>query len=77
MSPFYLAQLRHLYTMMLAGEVTDTAEAARGLLGPAIADEERAQAPRCCMTSCRSCGSTIHNHYDNEPPECVGCGGTP
>ena len=42
MSPFYLGQLRHLYTMMLAGEVTDTADAARGLLGPAIADEERA-----------------------------------
>lgn len=31
-----LAQLRHLYAQMLAGEVIDTAEAARGLLGPAI-----------------------------------------
>jgi hypothetical protein len=34
---FALGQLRHLYSLMLAGNVTDTAEAARGLLGPAIA----------------------------------------
>ncbi len=31
-----LAQLRHLYAQMLSGDVRDTAEAARGLLGPAI-----------------------------------------
>jgi hypothetical protein len=31
-----LAQLRHLYDQMLRGYVKDTAEAARGLLGPAI-----------------------------------------
>ncbi len=34
--------LRHLYTQMLAGEVKDTAQAARGLLGPAIEVLERA-----------------------------------
>ena len=39
---FAVAQLRHLYAMMLHGDVRDTAEAARGLLGPAIADLERA-----------------------------------
>jgi hypothetical protein len=33
---FALAQLRHLYTMMMAGQVRDARAAARGLLGPAI-----------------------------------------
>lgn len=32
-----LAQLRHLYAQMLNGSVKDLPEAARGLLGPAIA----------------------------------------
>lgn len=31
-----IAQLRHLYSQMISGDVKDTAEAARGLLGPAI-----------------------------------------
>ena len=34
--PFHLAQLRHLYAQMMAGEVLDTGRAAEGLLGPAI-----------------------------------------
>lgn len=33
---FYLAQLRHLYEQMLNGKVTDTKQAAVGLLGPVI-----------------------------------------
>jgi hypothetical protein len=37
---FHLGQLRHLYAQMVTGGVTDTAEAARGLLGPAIAHFE-------------------------------------
>lgn len=36
-SAIHLAQLRHLYEQMVNGRVTDTADAARGLLGPAIA----------------------------------------
>ena len=36
-----IAQLRHLYAQMLGGRVRDTAEAARGLLGPAIERLER------------------------------------
>lgn len=36
-----LRDLRHLYEQMLDGRVTDTAEAARGLLGPAIERVER------------------------------------
>ncbi len=36
-----LAQLRHLYAQMVNGHVTDTAGAARGLLGPAIARLEK------------------------------------
>jgi len=36
-----IAQLRHLYRQMICHEVHDTAEAARGLLGPAIAELER------------------------------------
>lgn len=36
-----LADLRHLYQQMLDGQVKDTAEAARGLLGPAIEELER------------------------------------
>lgn len=39
---FALAQLRHLYSLMLAGHVKDTAEAARGLLGPSIEALEKA-----------------------------------
>lgn len=31
-----LANLRHLYQQMLAGQVLDMAQAARGLLGPSI-----------------------------------------
>jgi hypothetical protein len=38
-----LGQLRHLYTLMLNGHVRDTAEAARGLLGPAIERLEAGQ----------------------------------
>jgi hypothetical protein len=39
---FALGQLRHLYAQMLVeGRVLDTAEAARGLLGPAIETLER------------------------------------
>lgn len=34
--PFAIAQLRHLYAQMIGGHVTDCAEAARGILGPAI-----------------------------------------
>lgn len=33
---FALAQLRHLYKQMVAGEVRDTRVAAQGLLGPAL-----------------------------------------
>lgn len=33
---FALGQLRHLYQQMLDGRVRDTAQAAKGLLGPAI-----------------------------------------
>lgn len=39
---FALAQLRHLYSLMLAGHVKDTGEAARGLLGPSIEALEKA-----------------------------------
>jgi len=39
---YALAKLRHLYKQMRAGQVTDTAAAARGLLGPAIEEIERA-----------------------------------
>lgn len=39
---FALGQLRHLYAQMLSGDVKDTAEAARGLLGPSIEACERA-----------------------------------
>lgn len=39
-----IAQLRHLYKQMIAGEVRDTAQAARGLLGPAIVKLEHAGA---------------------------------
>lgn len=38
---YHLAQLRHLYAQMIGGYVVDTAEAARGLLGPAIEYLER------------------------------------
>lgn len=38
---FVMGQLRHLYSLMLAGHVKDTAEAARGLLGPSIAALEQ------------------------------------
>lgn len=38
----HFAQLRHLYDHMVNGRVLDPAEAARGLLGPAIAAYERA-----------------------------------
>lgn len=31
-----VGQLRHLYKLMVSGHVIDTAEAARGLLGPNI-----------------------------------------
>lgn len=41
-----LRDLRHLYEQMIAGHVTDTASAARGLLGPAIERIERSQRPR-------------------------------
>ena len=41
-----LAQLRHLYTLMLRGDVTDCAEAARGLLGPSIEAIENAERQR-------------------------------
>jgi hypothetical protein len=40
--PFAIGQLRHLYAQMLGGHVTDTGQAARGLLGPAIEILERA-----------------------------------
>lgn len=46
MSPFNLAQLRHLYTQMIDGLVHDTAAAAYGLLAPAIVDEEKEHARR-------------------------------
>lgn len=36
-----IAQLRHLYSQMVGGYVRYPAEAARGLLGPAIAELER------------------------------------
>jgi hypothetical protein len=39
-----VAQLRHLYVQMLENRVVDTAAAARGLLGPAIAEIELASA---------------------------------
>ena len=41
-----LAQLRHLYAQMLGGQVRDCAQAARGLLGPAIEMLERAETPK-------------------------------
>jgi len=44
---YALRKLRHLYEQMLDGSVKDTAQAARGLLGPAIEDleaEEQAKA---------------------------------
>lgn len=34
-----LVQLRHLYSLMVAGHVKDTTKVARGLLGPAIEDD--------------------------------------
>lgn len=34
--PRVIANLRHLYALMLAGEVKDLAEAAKGLVGPAV-----------------------------------------
>ena len=40
---FNLGQLRHLYQQMLNGQVKDTAQAARGLLGPAIEFLEKNQ----------------------------------
>jgi hypothetical protein len=43
---FQLAQLRHLYTMMVNGQVTDTKQAAEGLLSPAIATFERLLHPK-------------------------------
>lgn len=43
---FAIAQLRHLYQQMLDGQVRDTAQAARYLLGPAIEDIERAETER-------------------------------
>lgn len=40
---FALAQLRHLYELMVTGCVKDTIEAAKGLLGPSIETLERTQ----------------------------------
>jgi hypothetical protein len=37
-----LAQLRHLYALMVTGDLGDPADAARGLLGPAITKLESA-----------------------------------
>ena len=36
-----IAQLRHLYSQMVGGDVRDPARAAKGLLGPVIAELER------------------------------------
>lgn len=41
-----VGQLRHLYKQMLSGSVRDTAQAARGLLGPAIEKLEPLTTPR-------------------------------
>jgi len=41
-----VAQLRHLYSQMIGGDVRYPAEAAKGLLGPAIPEIERAAASR-------------------------------
>jgi hypothetical protein len=38
---FAIGQLRHLYAQMVSGGVSDTAGAARGLLGPSIERLER------------------------------------
>ncbi len=38
---FAIAQLRHLYRQMLAGQVRNAGEAAAGLLGPSIEVLER------------------------------------
>lgn len=42
---FEIAQLRHLYALMINGHVKHPDEAARGLLGPVIQSFERAYAP--------------------------------
>lgn len=41
-----IGNLRHLYRQMIGGQVKDVAEAARGLLGPAIETLEVATARR-------------------------------
>lgn len=40
-------------------------------------EAEDGSAARCCMTACRGCGGISHNHYDDEPAECLGCGSVP
>ena len=58
MTNYALGQLRHLYQLMVSGHVTDTAEAARGLLGPAIEELEAACAPDAVMpATCAKKGS--------------------
>lgn len=55
MTPFHLAQLRHLYAQMVSGHVKSPRDAAVGLLASAIADEERQQRREAfaCDDSCR------------------------
>lgn len=57
-----IAQLRHLYSLMINGHVTDTSEAARGLLGPAIETLEGymwRDNPNLDMPSCIRCDEPV------------------
>lgn len=49
---FHLAQLRHLYAQMWRNQVRNTAEAARGLLGPAIECLEKVHASNPASPPC-------------------------
>lgn len=62
-----LAQLRHLYQLMLDDHVRNTAEAARGLLGPAIAALEVAETERSSDRVCQWCRKPA---ADDDPDWC-------
>lgn len=70
-----IAQLRHLYAQMIEGHVRDTGAAARGLLGPAIAELERFMDARASPApetrtadTCSGCGKSISG-----PRFCLSC----